>query len=170
MCNIHNYTLREFIDNLLEDTKSVVDSKPYLAFMILSVVIEQLGLCKNGLKLVNGTHADTFNMVLESFESLAKYKDSLLDMYHDLRCGMLHVGMPQEGLKLCRNQNDLDNKVIGCHDLYDDVQSAWEDIKEQHIGDIDKEVLLVKDSGGDSATGSTYTINTRPSRKKKEES
>lgn len=167
MCNIHNYTLREFIDNLLEDTKSVVDSKPYLAFMILSVVIEQLGLCKNGLTLVNGTHADTYNMALKSSASLEKYMNALPNMYKELRCGMLHVGMPQEGLKLCRNQNDLDNNVIGCHDLYDDVQSAWEDIKKQHIGDIDKEVLLVKDSGGDSVTGATCTINTSSSRKKK---
>lgn len=167
MCNIDHYTLQEFIDNLLEDTESVVDSKPYLAFMILSVIIELLGLCKNGLKLVNGKHADTYSAAISSYKSLAKYNDSLLDLYHGLRCGMLHVGMPQKDLKLCRNHNDLDNKVIGCHDLYDDVQSAWADIKEQHVDDIGKEVLLVEDNDGDSVTGATCTINTSSSRKKK---
>ena len=93
-------TARQHIPSILKGMEEIVNNRPYHAFALLAIFIEVLGKCLSGRDWQeSGKSKDDFNLALTSFLSLQKYKQ-LIDLYHNLRCGMVHALLPKPGLIL----------------------------------------------------------------------
>lgn len=133
-------TLKELGDNIiLNDLNLIVSSNPYLAFFIMAGTLEFIARCKCQLEdFQDGSHTKgRFVEAINNIDALAAYrvlnfKDNDKDnnlLYNSIRCGLLHAGIPDKGIILSAEKNDLEKKVVGCKDLYEDIKKAWAEIK-----------------------------------------
>ena len=120
-----------------EDLAPLVDSNSYLAFFVLSAAIEFITRCRlRNLHYEKNTavkYVSTIDCV-EAFRPYSKFKYKKGQYYTNylytaMRCGLLHTGLPNKGIILSSNYNELDKNVIGCRSLYEDIKKAWEEIK-----------------------------------------
>ena len=129
-------TLEEYGDKLInDDLGKLVESNPYFAFIVLASAIEFIARCRDGnnAKESGKKYVETIDC-LNSFEKYRKFtiikgKGHTNKIYTDLRCGLLHTTMPDKGIKLSSGENELQNNVVGCVSLYEDVKKAWAEIK-----------------------------------------
>lgn len=124
-----------FFCNAMEE---FVKSQPYWAFIPMTAFIEFMGKCLNNrLESKKNTSTKDFEDAMKCSKlGLKKYlgkeegEDNYpIDLYHWLRCGMVHSLMPSGKIKLAPEENDLDNCVIGAANLYGDIKKAWEELK-----------------------------------------
>ncbi len=124
------------------NVKHLVEEEPYWSFVLQSAMIEFMGKCYSIAKRLDsrsrvedmqeGGHSkNDFGKMIQNSEALKGYQalNNNDELYHNLRCGMLHALLPKEGIQLAPEKNDLQNKIIGADDLYNDLQKAWENIK-----------------------------------------
>ena len=141
-------TLKEFGDNFINDIEPIVETNPYLAFFIMSAALEFISRCKACLpdfhkkdgssdryvNAINNIKAlkpyRIFNKKVRYRAKNGKYKKkNTNDLYSVIRCGLLHAGMPNEGLTLSSDLNELGKRIVGCKSLYADIKNAWQEIK-----------------------------------------
>lgn len=147
-----DYAVTEFIDEQLRNLESIVPSQPFLAFPLLSIIIELLGKCLsssswdkrdesekdfcnaintlNGLKQYRKLNTKKIN---KKGKVVVKHKQEVYTnlLYTYLRCNMVHAFLPSPNIRLTSDNNDLDNKIIGCQELYNDIKSAWEELNQE---------------------------------------
>lgn len=150
--------MQDFVED--RNVDSLVKNKPYYAFPLIACFVELLGKCldpnpnwnKNSKK-----HKNPFSDAIQHYDSFIQYReiDNLEDL---LRNGMIHTVCPKDGIKLA-SDNDINNNIIGCEDLYEAVKTTVKKIKE---GVYDK---LIKKSINspyisieNGITGNTNTI------------
>ena len=130
-------TLEEYGNKLInEDLEQLVESNPYLAFIVLLAVIEFIARCRKKLKNFHNSK-DTKKRYVEAINNINAFKAYKQLNYQDsnklytlLRCGLLHSTIPDNGITLSSEENDLPNNIVGCISLYNDVKQAWTEIKQ----------------------------------------
>ena len=144
----NSMTLKEFGDKFINDVNPIVDTNPYLAFFIMSAALEFISRCKACLPNFHKKDgsSDRYVKAINNIKALKPYrifnrqtiyktkngkykKKNTNDLYSVIRCGLLHAGMPNEGLTLSSELNELENKVVGCKSLYADIRNAWQELK-----------------------------------------
>lgn len=139
-----------------EDIKSLVESNPYLAFFVLSAAIEFIARCRCCLTDFHygERNGKRYLDAIDEIEALRPYrkfkkkkgKGYTNTLYSSIRCGLLHSSMPNSGIILSSEENELDRNVIGCKSLYSDIKRAWEEIKSDptiHDYLIDQKALVI---------------------------
>ncbi|MBQ9636666.1 MAG: hypothetical protein IJV36_02060 [Prevotella sp.] len=132
--------LEEFGDKMIyKDLPFLVASNPYLAFIVLSAVLEFIARCRKTLKSIHDKNNTSGRYVdaIDNINALAPYriysrprgKGHTNLLYTSLRCGLLHAGIPNSDIVLSSKKNDFSQNIIGCESLYSDVKNAWEEIK-----------------------------------------
>lgn len=134
-------TLEQYGNKLIiDDLSTLINDNPYFAFIVMSSAIEFIARCRD---IPDNFHDDKYRSrkgyvdAIDNLDSFAKYrvfnmpqgKGHTNKLYTTLRCGLLHAAMPNRGLILSFEHNDLPNNVVGCLSLYEDVKAAWEEIK-----------------------------------------
>lgn len=163
MEDTEKYTATEFIQKfIVNDLSGIVNSHPYHAFFLLSAAIELFGKCMNPTPDWQATNSSDFKTAL-TLRSLQKYSgiNGLPDkMYSSLRCGLLHACMPKSDIKLVSDKNDLDNSIIGCNELYDDIKIAWNELKQSPLCKKDMSSPIFEVNKSLSSSGMTATNRT----------
>lgn len=133
--------LKDYGDKLIyEYIEPLIESNPYLSFMVLSASIEFIGKCrkKKSNPHANKNGENMFVYAIDNINALSPYRIFNYNtggnkhsnkLYKALRCGLLHAAMPDVGIVLSSNINELGRNTIGCKSLYDDIKNAWEEIK-----------------------------------------
>ena len=132
-------TLEEYGDKLInDDLGKLVESNPYFAFIVLASAIEFIARCNNCRESQDIHHAKRISKkvylkainTLKSFKKYRQLKEKNGNkLYTLLRCGLVHTTMPNKGITLSSEKNELQNNVVGCMSLYEDVKNAWAEIK-----------------------------------------
>ena len=128
-------SMSEHLDGVIKDLKVIVNNRPFHAFALLAITIEVLGKCLNSnpdWHHFEPKGAD-FNNALLNYESLKKYTELSGHLYKSLRCGMVHALMPTREIRLIPDRNDFSKNTVGCKELYEDIVTAWNAIKEGEI-------------------------------------
>lgn len=138
--NKNAMSLKEFGDMFINDyIESLIDSNPYLAFMVLSASIEFIGKCRCRLKDPHEKGKRGKNIfvdAIDNIKALSPYRILNYNtanghsnkLYTALRCGLLHAAMPNVGIILSSGENELGRNVVGCRSLYSDIKDAWKEI------------------------------------------
>lgn len=172
-----------------DQLEKFVSESPYLAFVLLSSLLEFMGNCYQKSQGSKNTTREIFFNLINNNEALKEYRrfnykvkdqKSGIDidnnyLYKYLRCGMLHELLPKEDIVLCPDRNDLSQKVIGAKNLYEDMKRAWDELKS--LSDVSSymestDVLIVFDAFSGSTTSSIVvktTSQTNETEKKLEE-
>ena len=142
-------TIQEVGDSFFcKELEQLVDKKPYMAFVIMSSILEFKGKCYHKRRdfQETGTSKNDYYDAINKLDSLKEYR--ILNnssnnngqdtnnnyLYTSLRCGMVHAFLPKVDIILAPSENDLSKKIVGAQELYTDLQKAWEEIKQ--IADI----------------------------------
>lgn len=149
---------KEFIEVVfIHDIGRMIDCKlHYLSFFLISTGIEFLGACLDNYPFQEPGHSEArFNGAINDsslFPNSYRSVNSSYDLYHNLRCGLLHASLPKKPLELIQqveadqmNLNHLDIRVIRrtlrlvlvSEVFYKDFKSACNEI----IDKIDKNIL-----------------------------
>ncbi|MBO7128539.1 MAG: hypothetical protein J6W05_02045 [Prevotella sp.] len=138
-------TLEQYGNKLInEDLSKLVNDNPYFAFIVMSSAIEFIARCRD---IPENFHDDKYGSrqgyvdAIDNLNAFAKYrifnvpkgKGHTNKLYTTLRCGLLHAAMPNYGIILSSEHNDLPNNIVGCLSLYEDVKAAWEEIKTDNL-------------------------------------
>lgn len=155
--------VRDFIGKyFIEEIGSLVEDHPFVALTLMSIGVEFLGKCLNPNPWNDPSERSgaTFGNAINSFGSLNKYS-VVIDLYHNLRCGLAHRLMVQGQIILSPNKNDLIGPTftIGCKDFYSDFRQACIDTINNKNGMIKKNLGEEYDIEIDGITGSTQTAN-----------
>ena len=150
-------SIRQIGDSIFDKRMSRLAKRyPYQSFVVMSAALEFLG--KTYSKRSNfqeSSHSSTdCNEVIKHLVALKKYC-KYNDLYHNLRCGMLHAFTP-DGIILTKGMNDIKNNKIGARQFCADLRKAWEELKllpdyKKHINET-----VILDVAGTSS-GSTLT-------------
>ena len=133
-------TLEQYGDKLINDDLSkLVNDNPYFAFIVMSSAIEFIARCRSKLHNFHNKNKTGKRYVdaIDNLNAFAKYrvynvpqgKGHTNKLYTTIRCGLLHAAMPNRGIILSSERNDLPQNIVGCLSLYEDVKAAWEEIK-----------------------------------------
>ena len=124
-------SVRQYIEEyIMRSVEELVDRDQYLpAFLMISCGIEFLGKCIGSRPFRDrGYKGNNFKNALAGFSSLNKYKiNSSVDIYKNLRCGIVHSLLPDNRIMLVEENNNLPN-VIGLKNLKDDFITACNDL------------------------------------------
>lgn len=125
--------LRQVGDSIFNKKKMSQLTKryPYQSFVVMSAALEFLGKCyeRNPNFQESGHSKTTCENVINALPSLQEYK-CYSDLYHTLRCGMLHAFTPN-GIVLTRGDgNDAKKNMIGARKFCEDLRKAWEELKQ----------------------------------------
>lgn len=172
---LHSHmTAKEFIKNeLIEGIGGIIDTHPFIAFMAMSAGIEFLGKCLDVDKEWDDRNPQSnFNNAIGSLFP-PEYQN--FDLYHALRCGMLHSCIPESSIALSNNHDSFETititgevrTVISCKKLYTDFSKACDNVIKDNRLDkkTNTEFYQVLDSDKESTTASTYTYIEIPTKK-----
>ena len=123
-------SIRQVGDSIFDKRMSqLVKRYPYQSFVVMSAALEFLGKCySKRTDFQEGRHSqDDCNKAINNLSALNKYV-KYNDLYHNLRCGMLHAFTP-DCIILTRGMNDIDNNKIGAKEFCSDLRKAWEELK-----------------------------------------
>ena len=150
--------IRQVGDSIFDKRISQLAKRyPYQSFVVMSAALEFLGKCyaRNPNFQESGHSRTACENVINALPSLQEYRN-YSDLYHTLRCGMLHAFTP-DGIVLTRgDRNDATKNVIGAKKICEDLRKAWEELK--RIPDCKKYLLeteILEVNG--TASGSTST-------------
>jgi hypothetical protein len=149
-----NYTRvmnpKEFIKTVfVDELKSLIDTKPYISFMIISIGIEYLGKCINK-EISNwqqeGKSKKNFEKAILEIPSLKKYSIYLekYKFYDSFRCGLVHAASPKFQITFSRegqtNHLEENNKQLNLkiEDFFKDFEDACNYVIELEFSHEDK--------------------------------
>lgn len=139
--NIHSFDTKKKQIDIIElgnslfnkDFEDFIDRQPYMAFVIMSAMLEFLAKCSKHVFNRNLKHNEIINEI-KNIKVLKKYTQMKFvkgeDIYSVLRCGMVHSLIPDQGIKLTKDTNDLCNMTIGANEFYADLNKAWQVLKQ----------------------------------------
>jgi len=142
--------IENFINTtVLTDLKKMVESPrlQYLSFGIMGSIIEFFGAClDNDEFLKGGLSKRRFRQAINNLDSFNRYRTfningSYHDLYVNLRCGMVHVGIPGKGIAFTERGNPTEKDmhleihgvedsthpsrlILVCEDLYEDIRNS----------------------------------------------
>lgn len=166
----------QLIEHLLSEAEELRKRDgAYIAFMLLTLVIEMLGKCLDPANDWNDSKnsAKQFRNALHELSDLNKYEKYNYHQdennhdgnyfYSVVRCGLHHSGIPASmSLMLSSQDNDLDNNVIGCAELCRDVRNAFLELKQRNNSKLSEEVLTINEAAGTTgATRETKTVKAK---------
>lgn len=163
----------QLIEHLLSEAEELrKKDRAYIAFIILTLVIEMLGKCLDPANDWNDPNnsATQFRNALHELQGLNKYERYNYNHNHNgnyfcsvVRCGLHHSGIPAgTSLMLSSQDNDLDNNIIGCTELCRDVRNAFVELKQRNNPRLSEEVLTIDEvTGTTGATRETKTIKAK---------
>ena len=133
-------TLEQYGDKLINDDLSkLVNDNPYFAFIVMSSAIEFIARCWRKLHNFHNKSNSSKRYVdaIDNLNAFAKYRvlnvplvnGHTNKLYTTIRCGLLHSAMPNRGIILSSEHNNLRQNIVGCQSLYEDVKAAWKEIK-----------------------------------------
>lgn len=133
-------TLEQYGDKLInEDLRKLVNDNPYFAFIVISSAIEFIARCRSKLPNFHNKSNSGKRYVdaIDNLNAFAKYRvfneakgnGHTNKLYTSIRCGLLHSAMPNRGIILSSEHNNLRQNIVGCQSLYEDVKAAWKEIK-----------------------------------------
>ena len=156
---------KEFIQKVfIDELGTMIQPHPYISFSIMAIGIEFLGKCLKTKQKdfdYSGIAKEDFNNSIKGLASLKKYES--LDLYNELRNGMLHFLKPKTTLLFSSNviQNHLKNEqnvtTINCEDLYQDFKDACIEIINKTF-DVNDKMNRVFISINNNYTGHTVTM------------
>lgn len=167
---INNMNAKEFIQKeLIDGIGQIIDNCPFIAFMAMSAGIEFLGKCldtKNGWDKRDST-AYFRNAINTLFPYAYQQANTSDNLYHSLRCGLLHSCLPDSDIALS-NKGDCfrtitieqtPRTIISCKQLYDDFSTACKIvINDSSLNSkTDTDFYTVKESNSESLTAATQT-------------
>ena len=145
-------SLEDFINNTVIGDLGIMVETPqlkYLSFFVMSSVIEFLGACLD-IDDFNkkGKSGARFKKAINELESLKEYRElnrNEIDLYAELRCGLLHAGIPQSHIELTERKDKNCGKmhlkpctlkyrktnprwILVCEDLYCDIRNAAKEV------------------------------------------
>ena len=150
-------TVRQVGDSIFDKRMSKIAKKyPYQSFVVMSAALEFLGKCyskRENFQESRHSMADCRDVInsLSSLKEYVKYND----LYHNLRCGMLHAFTP-DGIILKRGANDVANNKIGARQFCEDLKKAWEELKANSDYKSFLKTTIILDVDG-ALSGSTIT-------------
>lgn len=157
-------TIRQVGDSIFDKRLSQLATKyPYQSFVVMSAALEFLGKCYNKCTdFQKDGNSKTFcNKVIESLSSLKEYR-KFDNLYHNLRCGMLHSFVP-DGIILCRKKNNVEDNIIGAQQFCEDLKKAWEELKRKPelMSFVNKTDVLTVNGvlSGDTPTETSQELN-----------
>jgi hypothetical protein len=136
-------TAGEFIEvYFITQVGQVVDSIPYMAFMVMGIGIEFLGKCVHSAKITDRTGSrDRFEEAINTIPAFSKYKPLIgeknpFDLYSSLRCGLAHAAVPKYEITITSKkehphmETDPSGKCmnLACEDFYADFRQACEEV------------------------------------------
>lgn len=133
-------SVKQYIEKyIMASVEDLVEREQHLpAFLMISCGIEFLGKCIGSKPFEDRDYqGGNFKNALASFSSLNKYiLNCSIDIYTNLRCGIVHSLLPDNNIMLVEGKNNLPN-VIGLKDLKDDFITACNDLLTDvcHMGD-----------------------------------
>lgn len=146
------------IENLIEMIISEAErlqreDKPYIAFILLTLVIEIFGKCLDQVNNWNeaGHSQKQFCNAIDNLQSLQAYKKfdnkNNNDLYRVIRCGLHHSGFPTNTtVRLSSQHSDLNNNIIGCADFCDDVKNAFTELKQINNQKLSDSIMTIDDN------------------------
>lgn len=147
-----NYSIEQFFEKFyIDDVGCMMQTYPYHAFFIMCSSIEFLGRClqPNGSIFDNTMSSSKFYDAIKGFKSLNKYSIVKRVLYKNLRCGLVHALLPKNGTTLDEH-NNLQNNVFEYVDLYDDIASAWQELKAMGCINLSTPALVINSSASAS--------------------
>lgn len=166
----------QLIEHLLSEAEELrKKDRAYIAFIILTLVIEMLGKCLDPANDWNDPNnsATQFRNALHELSDLNKYEKYNYHQdennhdgnyfYSVVRCGLHHSGiLAGTSLMLSSQDNDLNNNIIGCTELCRDVRNALVELKQRNNPRLSEEVLTIDEvTGTTGATRETKTIKAK---------
>lgn len=147
-------TLEDFIKDTVIDEIGIMVYTPrlkYLSFFVMSSAIEFLGACLDKedfhKKGISGTR---FKKAINELNSFGRYRSFIgsgsgVDLYAELRCGLLHAGLPQSHIELTEHADRVCGRmhlqrvtlggritnprlILVCEDLYCDICGATKEV------------------------------------------
>lgn len=169
--------IREIGDSFFsKHLEEFVDKSPYLAFVVLSAILEYMGHCllKNEGPSMNTK--EIFYDLINNVKALKKYRELNFKetnkkgneinnnyLYKYLRCGMIHTILPNEDIVLSPDKNELSKRIVGAKELYEDIKKAWEELKS--LPEVSKNMEAVDAlKVVDELSGSTISVNVKEQR------
>lgn len=129
-------TGKDFIQKVfVEEIGGLVQSHPYISFVLMGVGLEFLGKCLdkdlNNWNISNRSASD-FNKTFEIIPSHRKYAqyNEKYNLYSAFRCGLLHSGAPKYAITLsskgeCGHLVEQGNRLnLKAEDFYEDFKEA----------------------------------------------
>ena len=160
METIENITVKQFIENyLIRDIALVKKDYPYFAFLLMAVGFEFLGKCQSEDDWNHQNPQYYFENGFQLTELAERYRD--LDLYHNLRCGLVHSLLIKDRISLSDKGNDsLSDSIISCDEFYEHFKSACEKVLNGEVEirkDLNSTFFPVSTINSSSVTGSTQT-------------
>jgi len=155
---------KEFIQKeLIDGIGKIVDDCPYIAFFAMAAGIEFLGKCQcvQDRWNLNGNSENYFNKGLELFPT--HYQN--IDLFHSLRCGLLHCCLPENQIALSCEGNSFrkeiiygeERTIIECNQMYNDFCNACKSIIDDNTAFVQKTEQPFYTIVDNSTTASTQT-------------
>ena len=138
-------TQKEYIKGvLIDEIGDVVKNHAFLSFTLIASAIEFLGICIDSSNsfFTSNSSGDRFrNAIDKLFPDRYKkynYKDSLFDLYRELRCGVCHSTVAKTTIGFSERKHGSKHLFIGpdrrlvlvAEDFYDDFKKACENVIE----------------------------------------
>lgn len=167
-----NMNAKEFIQiELIDGIGEIIESRPFLACIVMSAGIEFLGKCLDIQKGWNDKDPERyFNDAISNLFPKDYQKANSNDLYHMLRCGMIHSCMPDSKLALSADGNNFRTEVIGQTErtiisvkaLYGDFVNACQSVINDASINVKTAVdfYTIENTGCESTTAATYTNGT----------
>lgn len=165
-----NMNAKVFIQTeLIDGIGKIIDNCPFIAFMAMSAGIEFLGKCLDTNNGWDKRDSSTYfrNAINKLFPSAYQQANTSDNLYHSLRCGLLHSCMPDSDLALsnqgsCFRTIIIEQKsrtIITCKQLYDDFSTACKTVINDHSLDskTSTEFYAVEEFNNESLTAATQT-------------
>ena len=156
-----NITVKQFIeDYLIRDIGDIKEKYPYFDFLLMSVGFEFLGKCL----VERDWHVDNYSKedFCKGFETTGtEDKYNSLNLYRNLRCGLVHSLLIKDGILLSDKGNDhLLDSTISCGEFYELFKKACEKVINGEVEvkkDLYSTFFIVSKTNDSSVTGTTQT-------------
>lgn len=118
--------MQAFVDD--KNVEKLVKKTPFFAFPLLATFIEFLGKTLDHNDWHDNKGLTPFDNAIKMFQPFKQYK-CIKDLRDSLRNGMVHSYRAKGELKLSAKNNNFDECVIGCEELFMAIKKTVEEIQ-----------------------------------------
>jgi len=147
-------SVKNFIETVfVHQVGELVQTHPYLAFIVMASGIELLGKCLRANSFEEkGVSRNRFEEAIQNLQAFTPYrglvgKNNQTDLYASFRCGLAHVMVPNSRITLSSKNEMKHLQVHGngkrvnlrCEDFYEDFKKACAELFNMS-GDIQRKL------------------------------